>query len=189
MKSDAPDLLELNRHRSWLGVLARMQIDRNLRAKFDPSDVVQQTMLEAVRGWPQFRGETPQELAAWLRQILARVLAHQVRDLKNTGKRDVGREISLDAALVSSSNSLGEFLAGQGTSPSGIADRHERALILAEALSRLPDDYREVILLRNLQGFSHEQIAERLGRGVGAVRMLWVRALGRLREETARLDG
>jgi RNA polymerase sigma-70 factor (ECF subfamily) len=188
MKTDPPDLLALNRHRSWLGVLARMQIDRDLRPKFDPSDVVQQTMLEAVRAWPQFRGETPQELAAWLRKILARVLAHEVRDLKATGKRDVGREVSLDHALANSSRTLGAMLAAEGTTPSGLADRHERALILAEALSRLPDDYREVILLRNLQGFSHEQIAERLGRGVGAVRMLWVRALARLREETEQLD-
>jgi RNA polymerase sigma-70 factor (ECF subfamily) len=189
MRPDSPDLLALNRHRSWLGVLARMQIDRDLRAKFDPSDVVQQTMLEAVRAWPQFRGETPQELASWLRRILARVLAHEIRDLKATGKRDVGREVSLDAALADSSRALGDVLAAGGTSPSGLADRQERALILAEALSRLPDDYREVILLRNLQGFSHEQIADRLGRRVGAVRMLWVRALARLREETQGLDG
>lgn len=188
MNTDPPDLLALNRHRSWLGVLARMQMDRDLRGKFDPSDVVQQTMLEAVRAWPQFRGESPQELAAWLRKILARVLAHQVRDLKRTGKRDLGREVSLEQALAHSSQALGDMLAAAGTSPSVLADRHERALILAEALARLPEDYREVILLRNLQGFSHEEIAERLGRGVGAVRMLWVRALARLREETQRLD-
>jgi len=189
MKTDPPDLLALNRHRSWLGLLARMQIDHDLRAKFDPSDVVQQTMLEAVRGWPQFRGETPQELAAWLRQILSRVLLREIRDLKVTGKRNIGREVSLDAALADSSRRLCDVLAGPGTSPGAIAEEHERALILAEALARLPDDYREVILLRNLQGFSHEQIAERLGRSVGATRMLWIRALTRLRELAARLDG
>src|SRR5262249_49478500 len=148
-------------------------IDGNLRAKFDPSDVVQQTMLEAIRAWPQFRGKSPEELAAWLRQILARVLAHEFRSLKATRKRDIGREISLDAALAHSSRKLGDALAASGTSPSALADRHERVLILAEALARLPDDYREVILLRNLQGLSHESIAEQMGRGVGAVRMLW----------------
>jgi RNA polymerase sigma-70 factor (ECF subfamily) len=58
----------LERFRSWLGFLARLQVEPQLRAKFDPSDVVQQTMLEAVRGWPNFRGGTETELAARLRQ-------------------------------------------------------------------------------------------------------------------------
>ena len=55
----------------------------------------------------------------------------------------------------------------------------------AEVLERLPDDYREVILLRNMEGLSHEEVAQRMDRGVGAVRMLWVRALARLRQELA----
>jgi len=54
---------------------------------------------------------------------------------------------------------------------------------LADVLARLPEDYREVIVLRNLEGLSHEEAARRMGRGVGAVRMLWVRALARLRRE------
>ena len=58
----------LERHRNWLGLLARLQVDGRFRAKFDPSDVVQQTLLEAVRGWPKFRGRTEAELAAWLRR-------------------------------------------------------------------------------------------------------------------------
>ena len=73
----APAALE--RYRSWLGLLARLQVEPRFRAKFDPSDIVQQTMLEAVRDWPKFRGGTEAELAAWLRQILAHVLLHQVR--------------------------------------------------------------------------------------------------------------
>ena len=66
----------LERYRSWLGLLARLQVEPRFRAKFDPSDIVQQTMLEAVRDWPKFRGSTEAELAAWLRQILAHVLLH-----------------------------------------------------------------------------------------------------------------
>ena len=59
-------------------------------------------------------------------------------------------------------------------------------MLLAEALSRLPEDYREVIVLRNLEGLSHEEVAARMGRGIGAVRMLWLRALSRLRRELGR---
>jgi DNA-directed RNA polymerase specialized sigma24 family protein len=63
-------------------------------------------------------------------------------------------------------------LADPGSSPSQKADRHERELLLAEALARLADDYREVILLRNFDGLAHEEVACCLGRGAGAVRML-----------------
>ena len=62
-------------------------------------------------------------------------------------------------------------------------------VLLAEALSRLPEDYREVIVLRNLEGLSHEDVAARMGRAVGAVRMLWMRALARLRREFGTNEG
>jgi RNA polymerase sigma-70 factor (ECF subfamily) len=183
MPDDAPDLLALNRYRSWLGLLARLQVEGPLRAKFDPSDLVQQTLLEAVKAWPQFRGEPGAELAGWLRQILAHVLAKEIRRNRGTQKRDIGREMSLNAALARSSQNLAGLLVSPGTSPSEKLDRQEDELKLAEALARLPEDYREVLLLRNLEGLSHEQVAERMNRSLGAARMLWVRALARLRDE------
>jgi RNA polymerase sigma-70 factor (ECF subfamily) len=174
---------ELECYRSWLGLLARLQVEPRYRAKFDPSDIVQQTMLEAVRDWPKFRGGTAAELAAWLQQILAHVLLHEVRRFGGAQCRDVGREVSLDQALAESSRLLGAALDAPGSSPSEQAGRHELELRLADALARLPADYAEIILLRNVEGLSHEQAAERMDRGVGAVRMLWVRALSRLRQE------
>ena len=178
-----PAMAALERHRSWLGLLARLQVEPRFRAKFDPSDIVQQTLLEAVRGFPKFRGGTEAELAAWLRQILAHVLAHQVRHFAGAAQRDVGREVSLEQALAESSRRLGEALHAPGPSPSEAASRHELELQLADALAGLPADYAEIILLRNVEGLSHEQAAERMGRGAGAVRMLWVRALARLKLE------
>jgi RNA polymerase sigma-70 factor (ECF subfamily) len=74
-----------------------------------------------------------------------------------------------------------------GSSPSQQAARHELEVMLAEVLARLPADCREVIILRNLEGLSHEEAARRMGRNPGAVRMLWVRALARLRAELGRL--
>jgi RNA polymerase sigma-70 factor (ECF subfamily) len=173
----------LERYRSWLGFLARLQVEPRLWAKFDPSDVVQQTMLEAVRGLPNFRGATQAELAAWLRQILARVLLHERRRFGGVQRRDLGREVSLEQALAESSRRLGDLLAAPDTSPSERAGRHELERRLADAMAKLPADYAEVILLRNIEGLSHDQIARRMGRGSGAVRMLWVRALARLRQE------
>jgi RNA polymerase sigma-70 factor (ECF subfamily) len=180
----APDPLNvLGKYRDWLGLLARMQVGERYRAKFDPSDVVQQTLLEAVRAWPQFRGRSDGELAAWLRQILARVLAHEFRRFGAVKARDLAREVSLDRAIADSCQRLEHILADPATSVGARLDRHEAEKRLAEILERLPDDYREVILLRNMEGLSHEEVARRMNRGVGAVRMLWVRALARLRDE------
>jgi RNA polymerase sigma-70 factor (ECF subfamily) len=173
----------LERHRSWLALLARLQVNGRLRGKFDPSDVVQQTLLEAVKAWPQFRGRTEGELSSWLRRILARVLAHEARRYLDTGRRDLTLEVSLDRALAESSDRLGAAARATGTSPSEHAIRHESELRLAEALARLPHDYREVLLMRNIEGLPHDEVARRMDRSAGSVRMLWVRALARLRQE------
>jgi RNA polymerase sigma-70 factor (ECF subfamily) len=177
----------LQRYRPWLLVLAQVQLGRRLPAKCDASDVVQQALLDACQGLPQFRGSTEVELCAWLRQVLARALGHELRRYAGTQQREVGREVPLEQDLVESSRRLGTFLAAPDSSPSQQAVRHEQELHLAALLARLPEDYRTVIVLRNLEGLPHEEVARRMGRGVGAVRMLWVRALARLRQEMAGL--
>jgi RNA polymerase sigma-70 factor (ECF subfamily) len=171
----------LLRYEPWLKLLARLQIDTRFQGKFSESDVVQQTLLEACRDLPKFRGGTEAELLAWLRQILAHVLAHEIRRYHGTQQRDLDREVSLEDALAQSSQRLGTMLADSGPSPSARASQREQEVLLAEVLAKLPDDYREVIILRNLEGLSHEEVARRMGRGMGAVRMLWVRALASLR--------
>ncbi|MBI3865391.1 MAG: sigma-70 family RNA polymerase sigma factor [Planctomycetia bacterium] len=176
----------LLRYESWLGLLARLQIDTRFQGKFSASDIVQQTLLEACRDLPEFRGRTEPELLAWLRQILAHVLGHEIRRYRGTQQRDLDREISLDEALAQSSQQLAEVIADSGPSPSSRASDREQELLLADVLARLPPDHREVIILRNLEGLSHEEVARRMGRSAGAVRMQWLRALASLR---AALDG
>ncbi|MFN0051921.1 MAG: sigma-70 family RNA polymerase sigma factor [Planctomycetales bacterium] len=171
----------LLRYQPWLKLLARLQIDTRFQGKFSDSDIVQQTLLEAYRDLPKFRGRTEAELLAWLRQVLAHVLAHEIRRYHGTQQRDVDREVSLEEALAQSSQRLAGVLATSGSSPSAQAAEREQEVLLADVLAQLPDDYREVIILRNLEGLSHEEVARRMGRGVGAARMLWVRALARLK--------
>jgi RNA polymerase sigma-70 factor, ECF subfamily len=175
----------LGRFVPWLKLLARLQWESRFRAKWDPSDVVQQTLIEAVNAFPRFRGTSEPEFVAWLRQILAHALAHEVRRYAGTQKRDVDVEVSFDAQLSQTSERLGDRLAASDTLPGQRMDRREREVLLAAALERLPEDYREVIVLRHFEGLSHEAVAERLGRQSGAVRMLWVRALARLRQAAA----
>jgi RNA polymerase sigma-70 factor (ECF subfamily) len=175
------DPSSLLRYEPWLKLLVRMQIGSQFHGKFSASDIVQQTLLEACRDLPQFRGQTEAELLAWLRQVLAHVLSHELRRYRGTQQRDVQREVSIEESLTRSSQKLAHLLADSGTSPSGRAIQHEQEVLLADVLARLPDDYREVILLRNMEGLPHEEVARRMGRSVGAVRMLWVRALASLR--------
>jgi RNA polymerase sigma-70 factor (ECF subfamily) len=173
----------LMKYEAWLRLLARNEIDSRFAGKFDASDAVQQTLMEAWKGWEQLRGDAEPQRLAWLRQILAHQLAHLARHYAGTAKRDVAREVSIEQTLCQSAQRLDSLLPANDASPSGLAVANEQRLHLAEVLERLPADYRLVILLRNIEEMSHEEIAERMQRSVGAVRMLWVRALAALRDE------
>ena len=170
-------LLEL--YRNYLRLLARTQIDGGLRVRLAPSDLVQETLLEAHRDFGNFLGTTEKELLAWMRQILVRNLADQVRRHR-AGPRDWQRQESLEAMLDRSSQEVEEALARSISSPSAIAARREQAVLLADALAQLPPHYRDVIVLRNLERRRFDDIAGRMGRSAGAVRMLWARALEKL---------
>ena len=75
------------------------------------------------------------------------------------------------------------MLAADADSPSTVASHREQQTIIADALESLPDDYREVIVMRNLRGLSHAEIAEKMARSESAIRMLWLRALKELKTE------
>jgi RNA polymerase sigma-70 factor (ECF subfamily) len=175
-------LLQL--YRNYLTVLATTQIERRLRARLSPSDVVQETMLRAHKNFGQFRGASEPELVGWLRQILVNNLAKFVEQHVLAARRDVRREVSIErlgAALERSTIQLAALLPAESKSPSMAVQQREEAVVLADRLSQLPEDYREVLLLRNLQGMPFEEVAQQMERSVGAVRMLWLRAIERLR--------
>jgi RNA polymerase sigma-70 factor (ECF subfamily) len=175
--------LLLERYRSYLTLLARVQIGRRLQGKADPADLVQEAFLEATGHFGQFRGTTEPELTAWLRQILASRLAHLLRRYYGTQARDVRLERVLGDELDQSSRAFDRGLIAAQSSPSQQVHRREQAVLLADALDRLPPDYREVIMLRHLEGLTFPEVATRLGRSVDSVEKLWVRALPRLRRE------
>jgi RNA polymerase sigma-70 factor (ECF subfamily) len=173
----------LGRYANYLTLLARVEVGRRLRGKLDPADLVQETFLEAHRHFPAFRGSSEPEFAAWLRRILAGVLANTLRRYFGTQARDPRLEQDLRAAVDQSSCALAADLAATGTSPSEAASRREQAVLLADALGRLPDDYREVIVLRHLEGLTFSAVADRMGRTVDSVEKLWLRAVARLRHD------
>jgi RNA polymerase sigma-70 factor (ECF subfamily) len=173
--------LALEQFRDYLCLLAGAQLDRRLRGKLDPSDVVQQTLLEAHEAQAEFRGAGPAQQAAWLRQILARNLANSVRDF-GRAKRDVARERSLEATLDESAARLDAWLAAEQSSPSAQAVHTEQALRLAQALATLPEPQREAVVLRHYQGWPLADISRHLDRTPAAVAGLLHRGLKQLRQ-------
>ncbi len=173
-------------YNNYLNILANSQLDKRLRARVNPSDIVQETLLAAHRDFSGFRGQSTAEFVAWLRQILVNVLLGVIAKHVKASKRDVRREISLDQLtrdVDRSAVQLVHLVAAEGTSPSLHAQQDERAAELANRLSELSPDYREVILLRNVQGLSFEEVATKMNRSSGAVRMLWLRAIDQFKSK------
>jgi RNA polymerase sigma-70 factor (ECF subfamily) len=179
------DLLAL--YRNYLKLLARLQIDRQLQRKLDASDVVQDLLLHAHRAFANFRGRSEEELLAWLRQILATCLARCARHYRGTKRRQVQLERDLEEELMDASRAIDAKLI-QHSTPSHSALRRERGVLLANALARLPEDYREAIVLRYLEDLSFPEIAERMHRSVDSVRKLWTRGLAQLRLAAEGID-
>lgn len=172
-------LLETYRH--YLDLLARLEIGRRLQNKVDTADLVQETFLEGHRNFKLFRGSTEAEFVAWLRSILAAKIAYLVRHYLGTQGRDVRREQGLEINLDQTSQLLDRGLLAADSTPSRQVARREQGVLLAEALARLPEDYREVVVLRHLEDLGFNEVAERMQRSVDSVQKLWVRALARLR--------
>ena len=173
-------LLEL--YRGYLSLLARLQIGNRLQGKADAADLVQETFLQAHQNWERFRGTTEGELLAWLRRILAARTADLMRHYLGSQRRDVRLERELAAELDRSSQDLDGGLLAKQDSPSAQVARREQGVLLADALALLPEDYREVLILRHMEGLSFPEVAQRLGRTLDAVKKVWTRALARLRQ-------
>ena len=171
----------LSRYESYLTILARVEVGKRLQGKLDAADIVQDVFLDAARHFPIFRGTSEPEFAAWLRQILAGVLANTLRRYFGTQARDLRLERDFQAGVDQSSCMLAGQLASPGTSPSEAASRREQAVLFADAIARLPGEYREVIVLRHLETLPFAEVAKRMGRTVDSVEKLWLRALAKLR--------
>jgi RNA polymerase sigma-70 factor (ECF subfamily) len=182
-RSGRPDALGrlLDGYRGYLLQIAQEELDPILRAKAGASDVVQETFLEAQRDFIQFHGGSEAEFRAWLRQMLLHNLANLVRHFRDAAKRQIGREVGLPEA--DSSGGAGGGPAANFPTPSVQAMAHEKAEAVRKALERLPEDYRQVLLLRYEEEQSFDEIGRRMNRTANAARKLWARAVGRLQQE------
>lgn len=142
--------------------------------RFDDSDLTQDAVLLAHQAFGQFRGETVAEFTVWIQRVARTAVTRAFRAHRDAGKRDAGREVEIeDAAAITDGR----------RSPGSSAVQHEYAALVAAAINRLPEDMRAVVHGRHLEDLSYAELADRIGRSEGAVRVLYTRALRKLREE------
>lgn len=166
--------------RSFIAVIARLQLHRRLQSKVDPSDLVQQSMLDAHCGFEAFQGVTSEEWLAWLKQIVRHNAIDADKHYRMAERRSLQKETPIDNLTLS--HHPGSPV-DRGPSPSQFLLSAEQELRVATAIERLPVDYRSVVMLRNIERLSFDEVAGRLGRTRGACQMLWMRAIEQLRRE------
>lgn len=171
----------LEENRAALLAEAERQLRGRLAARVDSSDIIQQTFLEAHRGFEQFVGDTEIQFGCWLRTILNRNIAGQLRDHTRVAKRDLRRERSLNDSRGGGEPLWRRIVAGQ-SSPSQRAMKAEDFARLADALGSLTADQREAVRLRHLEGWPLARIAERMDRSPAATAGLIKRGVQALRQ-------
>lgn len=170
----------LNGYRNYLRLLAQVYVGQQLQSKLDASDLVQESLLAACRDFRQFRGQSEQELAGWLRAIMTNTGRKMIRQYRNTKRRDIGLEKNFGQGIDQSAASI-DNLAAPISSPSHRANRREAAVVLADKLAELPDHYRQAIVLHHLEGQTIAEVAEAIDRSPEATNSLLARALIKLR--------
>lgn len=163
--------------RPYLLAIANQELPDALHGKVGASDLVQETLVKGLQSFESFRGESPDELAGWLRQILT----HEIRNLVvafGTAKRDVSREL-YSGSIISDADQ---------TPPLDRLLKLERKQQLEATIAALPDDVRQLIEMHHQQNLTFAEIAAALGKTEDATRKAWFRALQQLQHELARHD-
>jgi RNA polymerase sigma-70 factor (ECF subfamily) len=167
--------------RNYLLLAASRKLGADLRSKVNPSDVVQETFLDAQRDFGRFHGDTEDELRAWLYRILLNNLANAGRHYRDAEKREVGREITLPDG-DGNGEALGELIRDTPTPSEWMAIQEEVAA-LERALDELPEQYRQVLRLRYQEQRTFADIGTRLNCSAEAARKLWARAVDHLQKK------
>src|SRR5262249_42596768 len=152
--------------------IANDELEADLRPRGGPSDLVQESLLEASRDFANFRGQQQEELLAWLRGILRNNLADFRRRHQETDCRRLARELPLERAVP-------EWLKQDTPGPLGQVLERERLEALEQAIASLPEEYRIALQLRHRDNCSFAQIGVRLNRSEEAARKVWYRAVDR----------
>ena len=157
--------------------IIRFRLDRKLRSKLDSVDVVQDVLLLAMGGLKDFTYRSEGDFLRWL----SRIAENKIRDIFDefhTEKRDIRKEIPFIEERRSSSGTMGAVLRPMRVpTPSVIMCKKESLDRLEKALDELKPEYKQVVVLKRIEGLSYDEIGERLGKSAKAVSMLLYRAM------------
>jgi RNA polymerase sigma-70 factor, ECF subfamily len=171
----------LQRHRARLGHMISMRLDRRLRPRVDPSDVLQDALTEANDKLGAYLRDRPLPFYPWLRQLAWQRMLQLHRWHVRTGKRSVAREEGLPLADESALELAGRLIS-RGSSPSAHVRLDEMRERVQTALAALDERYHEVLVLRYLEHLSTRDIAAVLGLSEAGVKTRQLRALQQLRD-------
>jgi len=186
---DAAAINELfRRYQPRLLRVVRIKMGSFVRQHVDPEDIVQEASIIAIAKFRTLDVHTASSILQWLVRIAEHVLQNKIRGLE-AQKRDPRREVPIASGAPDSSPG-GVVLPSEGPTPSQVFSRREMEERIDACVSGLePEDYSEVLVLRDYCGLGWEEIREKLGRSsADAVRELHRRACEKLREK-ARLQG
>jgi RNA polymerase sigma-70 factor (ECF subfamily) len=171
----------LEHYRDYLLRIANNEFPRDMVGKIAPSDLVQETFLQAARDFPGFVGGTEAELRAWLRQVLLNNLRDAHKYWQQTHKRAGAAELAQQGGA--SSSLFQPKLISPESSPSALVRAAEDRQRVQAALQKLPEEYRQVIELRTFDGLQFAEVGIAMNRSSEAARKLWTRAIDCLAEE------
>ena len=178
-------------HRPRLRRMIAMRMDRRLKGRLDPSDVIQESLIDAARRLPEYAKEPAMPFFLWLRFLTGQRLMEQHRKHLGAQARDVGREISLyrGAFPETTTADLAAHFLGKFSSPSHAAIRIEQKLRLQEALNSLDPIDREILALRHFEQLSNGEAADVLSLDKSAASKRYARALVRLKDVLMAMPG
>jgi RNA polymerase sigma-70 factor (ECF subfamily) len=172
----------LSLYRTRLRRMVDLRMAPGLRSRLDPSDVLQEALLEAAQRFPEYAREKPLPFFLWLRRITRDRLISLHRRHLGAKARDPRREVPLHSGDAdATTEGLAAQLLGQITSPSLQLARAEASLRLQEALNTLDPHEREVLSLRHFEQLSNSEVAHELGLSESAASKRYLRAVLRLR--------
>ena len=166
----------LDAYRAFLLRIAARGIAPELQAHLAPSDIVQGSLLIAARDFGQFRGDTENELRAWLIKIVTSQTVDGLRRFVSAEKRRSDREVSHGDSVLKQTAAADE-------TPSCLASLHEDAARLVESIESLSSELRDVVQARYLEELTFAQISERLAIPVTTCRRRWLEAVDAIREQ------
>jgi RNA polymerase sigma-70 factor, ECF subfamily len=191
-RGDEAALLDLfTRHRDRLKRMVKLRLDRRLQGRIDASDVLQEASIDVVRRAREYMARPSMPAFLWLRWITGERLLSLHRRHLGSKVRDAGLEVSLHHGALpqATSVSLAAMLLGRLTSPTRAAKRAELQLRPQDALNAMDPVDREILTLRHFEDLNNNETAQVLGISKTAASNRYIRALKRLKDALAGMQG